>query len=114
MAFAEHEHRLGAPVTHPDGKDAGTQRSHLLAAAEAGNVAARRTLDAHPCPAVFRSLYRHFQTLSLWRSAGGMGPSPLTLHDVAAYEARYGVRFFPGELDLLKRLDAIALTPRTA
>lgn len=41
-----------------------------------------------------------------WRGGGGMGLMPLTLHDVAAYERAFGVRFLPAELDVLKALDA--------
>lgn len=110
MTFAEHERRLDAPVVGPDGKPNGTQRSALAALAKGGNAGAAKTLALHPCPPVFRSLYRHFQSLALWRTATGMGPAPLTLHDVEAYERRFAVRFRPGFLDLLKRLDAIALS----
>ena len=93
-------------------RDTGSERDHLEAAAAKGNAAARATLTAHPCPPVFRSLYRDFMTLSLWRSAGGMGPAPLTLHDVREYETRMRPTrpFLAGELDLLKRMDAETLT----
>jgi hypothetical protein len=107
VAFAEHQRRLDQRVE--GAADGGTQRAHLAAAAAAGNAGARRTLALHPCPPVFRALWRHFQTLSLWRGASGMGPSPLTLHDVREYETRFGCAFLPGELLLLKRLDSITL-----
>lgn len=107
MAFAEHQRRLDRPVE--GAADGATQRAHLVAAAKAGSDGARRTLAMHPCPPVFRDLWRHFQSLSLWRGASGMGPSPLTLHDVREYEARFGRTFLPGELLLLKRLDSITL-----
>ncbi len=35
--------------------------------------------------------------------------APLTLHDLDAYERRYGVTFTADEADLLKRLDHVRL-----
>lgn len=52
-----------------------------------------------------------FVDLDAWRGAGGMGPMPLTLHDLAAYEARHGVRLDAATLAHLKLLDAVRLTP---
>ena len=96
------------------GKDSGSQRDHLTRLAAKGHAASQAELAAHPLPAAFRTLWRHFTALSAWRGSGGMGAAPLTLADVAAYEARFGVTFLPGELDLLKRLDFDALTPAGA
>jgi hypothetical protein len=39
-----------------------------------------------------------------------MGPSPLTLHDLAAYESRYGIPLSPEDCDTLKRIDTERLT----
>lgn len=42
-----------------------------------------------------------------------MGPAPITLHDIVAWEGRFfppGIRFGPAELDLMKRLDVLALS----
>lgn len=53
--------------------------------------------------------------LHKWRGATGMGPSPITLHDVAAWEARHlpeGVRLHASDLEILKRLDLLALTEK--
>jgi hypothetical protein len=97
-----------------EGKDTGSVRDHLSHAAKGSGKAAasaRAKLAEHTCPAVFRTLWRHFIGLSGWRGSGGMGPSALTLADVSAYEARYEVTFLAGELDLLKQLDALTLAP---
>lgn len=91
------------------GKDTGSQRDHL-----AKTATGRAMIASVSCPPCFRTFYRHFRTLSLWRGASGMGASPLTLHDVDAYERRYGVTFLPGLLDLLKLLDADTLSPSAA
>ena len=88
--------------------DGRTTREHLMAAGK-GNAKARALLSAHPIPRCLAHVWRHFRELSAWRGGGGMGPSPLTLSDVAAYEDRFGVRFLAGELDLLKRLDYATL-----
>jgi hypothetical protein len=53
--------------------------------------------------------------LNKWRSTTGMGPAPLTLHDVAAWESRFlppGVRLNATEVELLKQLDIVALTEK--
>lgn len=87
----------------------GTVRDHLTSLAKKGKASAIADLAAHPLPRVWAHLWRHFRELSTWRGGGGMGPSPLTLADVSAYEARFGVTFLAGELDLLKRLDYASL-----
>ncbi len=46
-----------------------------------------------------------FCDLDRWRGAGGFGMTPLTLHDLAAYEARYGIRLDPETVELVKVLD---------
>lgn len=43
-----------------------------------------------------------FLDLDRWRGVGMTGLAPLTLHDVDAYERRYGVAL---DADLMKRLD---------
>lgn len=55
-----------------------------------------------------------FCDLDRWRGAGGMGPMPLTLHDLAAYEARFGVRLAASTVELVKQLDAVHLAPDEA
>lgn len=100
-------------MTDAKGTDQGSVREHLERAARKATPSgerARAELTAHPLPAVFRVLWRRFCDLSAWRGAGGFGAAPLTLQDVTAYEQRFGVTFLPGELDLLKRLDAVTLS----
>ena len=92
----------------------GTQRQHLERSAAKGNARSAALLAAHPLPHVFRDLWEAFRTLDPWRGAGGFGAAPLTLADIREYEARYGVRFLPGELDVLKHLDLIVLTAQAA
>lgn len=38
-----------------------------------------------------------------------MGLAPLTLHDLDAYERRYGIAIAPEDADVLKRLDFVRL-----
>lgn len=54
-------------------------------------------------------LWAAFLDLDRWRGTGGLGPSPLTLADLAHYEARTGLRFCAEALEHLKRLDALRL-----
>lgn len=50
-----------------------------------------------------------FCDLDRWRGAGMMGLAPLTLHDLDAYERRYGIPIPPEDADLVKRLDLVRL-----
>lgn len=97
-----------------EGRDMGSVREHTQLRAAKGHAASVALLAAHPCPRAFRTLYRHFRAIGDWRGAGSMGAAALTLADVREYETRFGVRFLPGELDLLKCLDGIALSPAGA
>lgn len=91
------------------GVDTGSEREHLQAAARQGHAGAQATLAAHPLPPGFAPLWRAFQRMQAWRGTGALGPAPLTLHDVEAYERRYQHRLQPGALAVLKRLDFAAL-----
>jgi hypothetical protein len=95
--------------------DKRTQREHLESVAAVSAVA-RAQLAAHPCPPVMRRHLSDFRRVSRWRGAGGMGPAPITLHDIEVYERRLrgGKPFTPGELDLFRRLDDAVLTPAGA
>lgn len=46
-----------------------------------------------------------YLSLQRWRGAGGMGNAPMTLHDLSAFEARYGYTLTPWEADCLNALD---------
>lgn len=77
------------------------------------SAAARRELRGPTLPAAYEPLWECFLELHKWRGTTGMGPAPLTLHDVAAWEARYlpaGVRLDAADVELLKQLDIVALT----
>lgn len=100
-------------MTDKDGKPTGTQREHLERSARGTSptsARARATLAAHPVPALLASLWRRFLDLSHWRGGGGFGASPITLHDVEAWERRFGYVLMPGELDVVKALDMAMLT----
>lgn len=75
----------------------------MLAAKSSAKV--RAALRGPPLPDGMGWLWTVFLDLDRWRGAGGMGPAPLTLHDLAAYERRYGLTLSPDDADLLKRLD---------
>lgn len=101
-------------MTDATGADSGSVRSHLERAAQKDTPsgrAARAELAKVALPRAFRAVWRHYQALDAWRSGGGMGPAPLTLADVEAYERRFKVTFLPGVLDLFKALDAVSLSP---
>lgn len=78
----------------------------MAALAKRGSLRAQQQLDGPPFPHVLAELWRHFRALDRWRGGGGMGPMPLTLHDVDAYARHYGWTPTPPELDVLKALDA--------
>lgn len=93
----------------PDGR---TTREHLESVAKR-SAGARRELEGPPLPRELVPLWDAFLDLHRWRGVGGMGPAPLTLADIEVWERRFfpeGMRFSPAELDLLKRLDTVALT----
>jgi len=93
-------------------QDGRTTRDHLATVAKRSE-SARRELEGPAIPGELVPLWDAFLDLHRWRGSGGMGPAPLTLADVAAWEARFfpdGMRFGPAELDLIKRLDLVALT----
>lgn len=50
-----------------------------------------------------------FLDLDRWRGVGMMGPSPLTLHDLDAYERRYGLTLSSEDADAVKRMDLTRL-----
>jgi len=66
-------------------------------------------LDGPPLPADGAWLWDVFLDLDRWRGVGMMGLAPLTLHDLDAYERRYGLALSPEDADLLKRLDLVRL-----
>jgi hypothetical protein len=65
-------------------------------------------------PDEYAALWGVFCDLDRWRGMGMMGMAPLTLHDLAAYEARYGIALGPDEADLLKRIDVARLNAASA
>lgn len=69
-----------------------------------------RLLAAHPLPDGCVALWSLFLDLDRWRGTSGMGPMPLTLHDVEAYERRHGVTVSAADCDALKTLDFVKLT----
>lgn len=114
MAFAEHAFAMQRRVG--TGAGAATQRDHLRQAAKGltkGAALAREMLakdDALRCPVEHGPLYDAFLEMDRWRGAGGMGgPSPLTLHDVEAWQRLSGVTLHPQQVALVKRLDHVRL-----
>ncbi len=93
-------------------QDGRTTREHLQSVA-GRSASARRELEGLALPGELVPLWDAFLELHRWRGSGGMGPAPLTLGDIEVWERRFfpeGMRFGPAELDLLKRLDQVALT----
>ena len=68
-------------------------------------MAARAQLIGPPLPPDGAWLWGVFLDLDRWRGAGGMGMAPLTLHDLEAYERKYGITLDAGDCDVLKHLD---------
>lgn len=83
-AYARHQFALDRRV---DGK---SQRDHLRIAANAGRREAIERLRGPALPPECVLAWVVFADLDRWRGGGGMSVAPLTLHDVAAYEARCG------------------------
>jgi hypothetical protein len=80
---------------------------HLLAAQRATGRADERLL-ARP-PAAGAWLWGVFLQLHHARGAGGMGPAPITLPDLQAWQQVYGVRLAPWEVETLQAMDHAAL-----
>lgn len=92
--------------------DGRTTREHLESVARR-SPSARKELVGPPLPGEWVPLWDAFLELHRWRGVGGMGSAPLTLRDIEVWERRFfpeGMRFSPTELDMLKRLDTVALT----
>jgi hypothetical protein len=85
--------------------DGATDRAHLEAAARMGNARAIASLRGPVLPSAGVFAWVVFCDLDRWRGAGGFGMTPLTLHDLAAYEARHDVRIDAETVELVKALD---------
>ena len=88
----------------PDGS---SRRDHLRAVARAGIDTGE--LDPPHVPAGGDEIITAY--LQLRRSAGsnGMGPNGISLHDVLAWQALYGVTLDPAEIDWIFDIDAAVL-----
>lgn len=86
----------------PDGR---TEREHLEYAAARGHTLAQERLRGPRLPEGGAWAWACFVELDRWRGAGGFGMPPLTLHDLAAYEARFDVRFDAETVELIKAID---------
>jgi hypothetical protein len=89
--------------------DGRTTRDHLQPLADKGHKLAQSKLAGPPLPHGYGPLWECFLELDAWRGGGGMGMSPLTLQDVAAWESRSGVTLTTQDMHLLKRLDGVRL-----
>jgi len=70
-----------------------------------GHAGAIKALRGPSLPSAGVFAWVVFLDLDRWRGAGGFGMTPLTLHDLAAYEARYDVRIDAETVELVKALD---------
>lgn len=77
--------------------------------ARRGIASAKAQLAGPPLPREYADVWALFCDLDRWRGTGMMGLAPLTLHDLAAYEARFGFPIGPDVADLVKRLDFVRL-----
>lgn len=72
-------------------------------------MGAQKELRGPTLPPELAWLWSVFCDLDRWRGAGMMGLAPLTLHDLDAYERRYGVTLAAEDADVMKRLDFVRL-----
>lgn len=98
------------------GKLKATRRVHLQALARQGDVAAEVELYHGPkLPPLAAHVWNWWIDLCSTRGGNGFGPSPLTRHDLHAFEEDEGVRFEPWERRAIFRIDAAwraSLQPR--
>lgn len=83
-------------------------------AARKGVVHAIKKLKGPPISDDARQLWHRYLALQRWRGASSMGMSPITLHDIDAYERRYGEPFTSWETDVMKTIDLAFLASRGA
>ena len=88
----------------PDGL---TQRDHLQAyARSSGEIPPELILP--PVPEGMTFIWEVFLQLHNMRAAG-MGPSPISVSDLLAYQQLHGIELNPWELDCIHALDQTAL-----
>ncbi len=85
-----------------------TERDHLQAHARVTGETPPE-LRLPPLPGGCGLLWEVFLQLHGARG-GGMGPAPISMSDLLAYQQLYCVEFNPWELDTLHELDQVALT----
>ena len=62
-----------------------------------------------PLPSGCQLLWDAFLQLHHARGGAGLGPSPISPHDLLAYQQLHDVQFTPWEIDTLQALDRTAL-----
>lgn len=82
-----------------------TARAHFEAAARMGSKAAIAELAKDTSPGPLAYLWGLFLELHGRRGAGGMGPSPITWPDLAAWASLTRRTLMPWEYDVLAMLD---------
>jgi hypothetical protein len=66
---------------------------------------ARKQLVPPPFPAVCGRAWDAFGELDRWRPAGAFNLSPITLHDLEAYERRFGDALGAADCAWIKMID---------
>jgi hypothetical protein len=89
------------------GADGATLRDHLLAAERAGIDTGE--LTPPPIPPGGEQILDIYGQLRRSAGSNGMAPNPVTLHDVQAWQALYGVTLEPAEIDWLFDIDVAVL-----
>lgn len=85
-----------------------TERDHLLAYARTTGETPPE-LQPPPLPGGCELLWTVFLQLHGARG-GGMGPAPISMSDLLAYQQLHGIELNPWELDVLHQLDQVALS----
>lgn len=89
------------------GADGATLRDHLLAAERAGIDTGE--LTPPPIPPGGEQILDIYGQLRRSAGSGDMAARPVTLHDVQAWQALYGVTLEPTEIDWLFEIDTAVL-----
>ncbi len=70
-------------------------------------------LTAPPLPPALAYLWQDFLRMHRRRRYGPAGPLPVGWDEIMYFQQLTGRRFAPWEIDLIERLDAVALDDRT-
>jgi hypothetical protein len=116
LAYGTHQAHISKPVdgvptrAHMEKRVKNMTRTYGADSKEARE--AREQLHGPSIDETGQRVWNLYLQIQRWRGVGGMGAAPITLHDLDAFERRYGFSLTPFECDCIKSLDLAYLNTR--